>query len=152
MNRFRRAATAALVATAVALSSCTPFTRVSGDGSTLARLDGSWTVKYVAGKELQGVSQAPELVFDTDKGTVTGFDGCNRLNGTFTFDGGRLKAKTATTRMACPNDAARQASAAVADLLGNGAEVVEVALGQGRVLIIKNASSEIRLVPSAFAR
>lgn len=152
MNLFRHAARATLVAAAVALSACTPFTRVSGDSSMLGKLDGNWTVKYVASKELQGVSPAPELVFDTAKGTVTGFDGCNRLNGTFTFDGGRLKEKTATTRMACPNDAAHPASAAVADLLGNGAEVVEVALGQGRVLLVKNASSEIRLVPSALAK
>lgn len=57
---------------------------------------------------------------DTAKGTVTGFDGCNRRNGTFTFDVGRLKAKTATTRMACASNAARQASTAIGDLLGNG--------------------------------
>ena len=33
-------------------------------------------------------------------------------------------------------------------LLGQGAEVVEVAVGAGRVLLIKNAEAEIRLVPA----
>ena len=143
-------AVSVLGAVMVLLSACTPFTKVGGDNKTLGKLGGSWVVRHVAGKDLAGVR--PELTFDTSKGTITGFDGCNRINGTFAFEGDRLKAKTASTRMACPNDPAHEASAAIHDLLNNGAEVVEVAMGQGRVLLMRNASAEIKMWPSANAK
>lgn len=49
--------------------------------------------------------------------------------------------------MACLNETAASTSAAIHTLLGQGAEVVEVAVS-GRVLLLKNAEAEIRLVPA----
>jgi heat shock protein HslJ len=131
------------------VSACTPFTRFEGDSKTLAKLDGNWTVKYVAGKQIHEVS--PKINFDTAKGTLTGHDGCNHINGKFTFDSGLLKSNVATTRMACPNDVARAASAEIHNLLTNGAEVVEIAIGKGHVLMLKNEAAEIRLIPGEYA-
>ncbi|MBS3954741.1 MAG: META domain-containing protein [Methylomicrobium sp.] len=140
-----------LVAASLLLSACSPFTRVDRDDpKTLALLDGNWTVRYVAGKEIQDVS--PELNFDTTKGTLTGSDGCNRINGPITMQDGRLKAKVISTRMACTNETARAASQEINNLLSNGAEVVEVAMGKGRVLLMKNDSAEIRLIPTEYAK
>ncbi len=147
-NRF--IAVVLVLGSVMALSSCTPFTKIAGNSETLGKLEGSWVVKYVAGKELEGVR--PELTFDTAKGALTGFDGCNRLNGTFAFEADRLKAKTAATRMACPNEAARQASAAINDLINNGAEVIETAIYGVRVLMMRNASAEIRMWPIDYAK
>lgn len=150
MNASRRIAALSVIGAAVLLSACSPFTKVTGSADTVAKLDGEWAVMYVGGKKLEGVR--PELKFDSAKRAVSGFDGCNRLNGSFTFEGERLRAKTASTRMACPNDTARQASAEIHELLSNGAEVVEVAMGQGRVLMLKNAKAEIRMGSSQHVK
>ena len=103
-------------------------------------------MRYVAGKEIP--KPHPELRFDSAAGTLSGSDGCNRISGRFSFEDGRLKARAASTRMACLNETAASTSAAIHTLLGQGAEVVEVAVGAGRVLLIKNAEAEIRLVPA----
>lgn len=137
---------AALPLAATLLSACSPFTRIEGDSRTLAKLDGSWAVRYVAGKEIP--RPHPVLRFDSAAGTLSGSDGCNRISGRFSFEDGRLKARAASTRMACLNDTAASTSAAIHTLLGQGAEVVEVAVGAGRALLIKNAEAEIRLVPA----
>jgi hypothetical protein len=54
--------------------------------------------------------------------------------------------------MACTSDAAKQVSGAINDLLSSGAEVVETALFKGHVLMMRNTSSEIRLVHAAYAQ
>lgn len=136
----------ALPLAAALLSACSPFTRIEGDAHTAGKLDGSWAVRYVAGKEIP--KPHPELRFDSAAGTLSGSDGCNRISGPFSFEDGRLKARAASTRMACLNETAASTSAAIHTLLGQGAEVVEVAVGAGRVLLIKNAEAEIRLVPA----
>jgi heat shock protein HslJ len=49
-------------------------------------------------------SKAPNLRFEA--GRVSGFAGCNRLGGTYTLDGDRLKlGMLSMTKMACPGDA-----------------------------------------------
>lgn len=136
----------ALPLAAALLSACSPFTRIGGDANTAGKLDGSWAVRYVAGKEIPGPH--PVLRFDSATSTLSGSDGCNRISGRFSFEDGRLKARAASTRMACLNDTAARTSAAIHTLLGQGAEVVEVAVGAGRALLIKNAEAEIRLVPA----
>ena len=89
------------------------------------------------------------MTFDTAHGTISGFHGCNPIRGPYTFEGSRLKAKIASGRMACTSDAAKQASAAINDLLTNGAEVVETSLLKGHVLMLRNNNAEIRLWPTA---
>lgn len=133
----------------MALTACTPFTRIQGDADTLSKLNGDWLVKYVAGKPLATMAKEPQMIFDTAHGTISGFDGCNPIRGPYTFEGGRLKAKIASGRMACTSDAAKQASAAINDLLTNGAEVVETSLLKGHVLMLRNNNAEIRLWPTA---
>ena len=136
----------ALPLAAALLSACGPFSRTGGDGKAVDKLDGSWAVRFVAGKEIPGPH--PVLRFDSATSTLSGSDGCNRISGRFSVEDGRLKARAASTRMACLNDTAASTSAAIHTLLGQGAEVVEVAMGAGRVLLIRNAEAEIRLVPA----
>lgn len=136
--------TAAAAALILTLTACNPFTKVTDDQAAARKLEGTWQVLMVDGKKLEG-ERKPELVFDTAKNAVSGFDGCNRINGTFGFDNGLLKAKTASTRMACLNDEARQASAAIAELFANGGQAVEMTMFGAHVVMIKNAKAEIRL-------
>lgn len=148
--RFPRLTAACLAGATLLLSACSPFTRIQGDSKTVGKLDGSWAVRYVAGKEIP--KPYPALTFDSAAGTLSGSDGCNRISGRFSFEEGRLKARTASTRMACLNETAASTSAAIHTLLDQGAEVVEVAMGAGRMLQIRNAEAEIRLVPAEHDR
>lgn len=58
------------------------------------------------------------------------------------------EATIATTRKACPNETARAVSQKMANLLKNGAEVVETSFMGTHVLLLKNSSAELRLGPS----
>lgn len=136
---------AVLPLAAALLTACSPLNHLAGDGMPAKRLDGRWAVRYVAGQEIP--APYPELDFDAAAGTLGGSDGCNRLRGRFSLEDGRLQAHTASTRTACLNDAAARTSAAIHTLLGQGAEVVEVTMGTGRGLLIRNGGAEIRLVP-----
>ena len=135
---------AAAAAALIGLSACNPFTKMTGDQAATRKLEGTWQVLLVDGKKLEG-ERKPELVFDTRNNTVSGFDGCNRINGSFSFDKGLLKAKTVSTRMACTSDEARQASAAIAELFAHGGEAVEMTMFGAHVVMIKNAKAEIRM-------
>lgn len=129
-------------------AACTPFTKVKGDDKTAVKMDGSWTVLWSGGAQLEGVTPKPTIVFNTGNNTVSGFDGCNNFKGSYTFVDGKLKAKVSGTRMACPNEAARGVSGQMANLFANGAEVVETSFMAGHVLLLKNSSAELRLGPS----
>lgn len=133
---------------AIGATACTPFTKIKGDDKTAARIDGSWTVLWSGGAKLEGVTPKPTMVFNTGSNSVSGFDGCNNYKGGYSFDGGKLKAKVAGTRMACPNETARAVSEQMANLLTNGAEVVDTSFMGAHVLLLKNSSAELRLGPS----
>lgn len=98
--------------------------------------------------KLEGVSPRPTIVFNTSDGSVSGFDGCNNFKGTYTLQGGRLKAKVAGTRKACPSDVARGVSEQINNLFSNGAEVVETSFMGAHVLMLKNNAAELRIAPS----
>ena len=148
MQAFRISAAAAAFAASVALvglPACSSVAGVTGAQASARTLDGGWQVQAVDGKPLDG-ARKPELTFDTGKNTVTGFDGCNRISGGYSLEGGRLTApRLVSTRMACLGDEPRRASAAIAELFANGAEVVETTVAGERVLTIRNAKAEIRL-------
>ena len=67
-----------------------------------------WKLKTLAGKEVKMVeNQKREIHFilKTENDRVTGFAGCNTINGEYTLEeGNRIKfGKMASTRMFCPN-------------------------------------------------
>ncbi len=132
----------------MSMAACTPFTKVQGEDKTVAKINGSWTVLWSGGAELEGVDPKPTIIFNTRDNSVSGFDGCNNYKGSYSFVNGKLQAKVAATRMACTNDAARGVSKQMADLFSNGADVVETSLYGAHVLMLKNSSAELRLGPS----
>lgn len=136
-------------AVTIGVAACTPFTPIKGDDGTEAKLNGSWTVGWVGGAELdKSVSPKPTIVLDTGNKTVSGMDGCNNYKGTYSFAGDTLKAQVAGDQKACPNEAAKAASAQIALLFSEGARVVETKLMGARVLQLKSASAEVRASPS----
>lgn len=75
----------------------------------------TWVLISLGGSGFQMRSNAtPTLSFRGD-GTVSGYDGCNRMSGGYSTDGGSLSfGALAVTRMACPGDGALQAAYAAA--------------------------------------
>lgn len=150
MESGKVAASVAVLAMAGVLGACTPFTKIDGsDPSALSKLDGSWTVINTGGTEVKGMDPEAVIVFDTAGSTVSGFDGCNNFKGTFTFEGGRLKAKVAGTRKACTSDMARTISGRISDLFAQGAEAVDTSFMGANVLMLKNDNGDIRMAPTA---
>lgn len=150
MNARPRLAVAVAFAGTLLVAGCSPFTRVE-DGDAMKDLNGTWTVAYIAGEEIKDKTVAPTITFDSATSTVSGNNGCNEFRGSYRFEGGKLKANVRETRMACPNDVAEAASKEIRTVLEEGAEVVKVSLGVGRVLLMKSDSGELRLFPPEAA-
>ncbi len=62
-------------------------------------LDGNWHLRVMDGKEVRKARAI--LDFDAGKMKVSGFDGCNRINGTLKGDEKHMSSKLISTRMAC---------------------------------------------------
>lgn len=133
-----------------ACSSLNPFTKIDGsDASLMSRMDGSWTVVNTGDTKVEGVNPPATIVFNTADRSVSGFDGCNDFKGSYTLTGGLLKANVAGTRRACTSDAASKVSALIADLFKQGAEVVDMRFMAGKILMLKNASGDVRMGPTS---
>lgn len=106
----------------------------------------------MGGTKIEGMDPLPTIVFNTADHSVSGYDGCNDFKGTYAFDGKLMKAKVAGTRRACTSDVARSVSTRIADLLSQGAEVVELSMFGANVLMLKNASGDVRMGPTSVAQ
>lgn len=62
-------------------------------------LDGNWHLRVMDGKEVRKARAI--LDFDAGKMKVSGFDGCNRINGNLKGDEKHMSSKLISTRMAC---------------------------------------------------
>lgn len=62
-------------------------------------LDGNWHLRVMDGKEVRKARAI--LDFDAKKMKVSGFDGCNQINGTLKGDDKHMSSNLISTRMAC---------------------------------------------------
>lgn len=149
MNPGKYIKTSVVVAAVSLLGACsglTPFTKIDGSNAdNLARMDGSWTVINMGGVKVENLTPPAVLVFDTKAHKLSGFDGCNDIQGNFSFERGLLKAQVSSTRRACTSEQARTVSARIQDLLSHGAEVVDTTFMQASVLMLKNANGDVRM-------
>ncbi len=65
----------------------------------LSDLDGNWHLRVMDGKEVRKARAI--LDFDAGKMKISGFDGCNQINGTLKGDEKHMSSKLISTRMAC---------------------------------------------------
>ena len=102
MNRYLILIMIALI---IIASACSNSKRVSARRTDL---NAQWVLLSIAGEKdpekIYAETKTPELNFDTQKMTVTGNNGCNRLSGKYSFP---QKERIAfgpfiTTKMACP--------------------------------------------------
>jgi heat shock protein HslJ len=158
MNILQSTSCALALATAGLLGACSssgsgsflnPFTKIDGtDPSVLAKMSGSWTVINTGGTQIENMDPPAVVVFNTADSSVSGFDGCNNFNGTYSFTEGRLKANVASTRRACTTDMARTVSTRLNALFGEGAEVVETSFMAANVLMLRNDNGDVRMGPT----
>lgn len=61
-----------------------------------------WVLKELNGKVIESTPQrAIYLQFNSDKGSITGFGGCNSITGTYSKNGPSIESKVASTKMFC---------------------------------------------------
>jgi heat shock protein HslJ len=90
------------------------------------------------------------IVFDSQNHKVSGFDGCNNFNGSYSFEGKLIKGRLLSTQMACPSDEARAVSSTLHRLFDQGAEVITIHFlsAKGLVLLNKEIDAELVLEPT----
>ena len=106
-------------------------------------LAGEWRVASIDGAAMAEGPQQPTIAFNSDDGQVSGSTGCNRFNGTFTFqkDANELTfGPLATTRKMCRGDNPEQAFLAVMN-----AQPLKVVALPGRAFIRGNSGSRMEL-------
>lgn len=84
--------------------------RYEGCGQYLenANLNGKWILDKIGNRSVQASEFAkglPELVLNLEGSSISGHDGCNRVNGSMEVMGNRIRfSSLASTKMACPGN------------------------------------------------
>ena len=95
-----------LLVSALLLISCAASKRES---ISRAELSGTWLLNDINGEKdvdkIYNWAKTPELVFDANKLTVSGNNGCNRISGKYSLpQKGKISfARMVSTKMACPD-------------------------------------------------
>ena len=111
-------------------------------------VDGNWRVQTIAGRP---VVRGTNVTVSFDNGRVTGNSGCNRFNGRFTLDRGRLSAgPLITTKRACVG---RFQNVQERDLLALLGQRLSVSRNRGGKLVMTGARGRtLVLVPETGRR
>lgn len=98
----------ALLAVAGGIGFGTGIAACAAPSATLPLRGTLWQVLPLQAAEMSPPAPA-ELRLDPEGSRYSGFTGCNRISGSFELDGPRLRIEPgATTRMACPGEAAAE--------------------------------------------
>lgn len=110
-------------------------------------VDGNWRVQTIAGRP---VLRGTTVTVSFDDGRVTGNSGCNRFNGRFTLERGRLNAgPLITTRRACVG---RFQNAQERDLLALLGERLSVSRNRNGKLVMTGARGRTLVLAPETAR
>lgn len=128
----------------ILLVGCAPFSSIKRNEPPKSSIDGHWAVLNNGQSKIENLPRPPVVVFDTRNHSVYGFDGCNEFRGNYVLEGGQIKARLATTRMACFGETPQAVSTTLHRLFDQGAEIVEVS---PKTLLIRNKTmgAELRL-------
>jgi heat shock protein HslJ len=104
----------------VVIMSCRPSHQIGelvGVPATRTLEDTVWELKELNGKAIDPVAQKPIWVlFNSAKGNVSGYSGCNSFTGSYTKTGTSIESKLASTRMFC--EGKMETETAILNLLG----------------------------------
>lgn len=131
---------------AFALTACMTVSTVQGEGVVETKIQGNWTVIHDGTARVE-LNPPAIVLFEAGSNRVSGFDGCNTFRGDYVFDGGLIKARLVSTRMACKDGVASAVSATLHKLFTQGAEVAEREMMGVMVLTLRNksAGAELRM-------
>ncbi|MBM0493201.1 META domain-containing protein [Aeromonas jandaei] len=142
---IKRSSVIAIVGAASLLSACVPFKRLESDSDIHNKLSGSWVVMHNGHNKIEGLNPAAFITFTNDDNKMSGYDGCNNFNGSYSMEQGVLKANVRSTRKACQGEVARDVSQAMQLLLKDGAEVVSIEFMGAKALSLRNKSDNVEL-------
>lgn len=133
----------------VLLAACAPVAPIQNQAQSEPRIEGRWTVLHHGKTKIENLPRMPFVVFDTQKHQVSGFDGCNHFHGHYVFEGGQIKAKLVSTRMACLGATESALSSTLHQLFDQGAEVISFNEMSAKVLLIRNKALGAELLLGA---
>ncbi|MCR3970912.1 META domain-containing protein [Aeromonas veronii] len=127
------------------LSACVPFKRIESQSDVHAKLGGNWVVIHDGHKKVEGLTPAAFISFNEDDNKLSGFDGCNRFNGSYQMENGILKSTVRSTKKVCTGPIANDVSNIMQLLLKDGAEVVSIEFMGAKALLLRNKSDDVEL-------
>ncbi|KRV80694.1 META domain-containing protein [Aeromonas veronii] len=129
------------------LTACTPFKRLQNEEELHNSISGSWTVLHDGHQKIENLTPPAVIYFDPVKNKISGFDGCNKFNGSYVMEQSILKGKVMSTKMGCSDPVASNISSTMQSLFANGAEVVSVNFMGAKVIMLRNKEmkQELRL-------
>lgn len=133
------------VGTLSLLTACVPFKKLENESDIHNKISGSWTVMHDGHKKIEGITPPAFIEFNQDNNGISGFDGCNKFNGTYSMDYGVLKASIKTNRMACKNSIAKEVSRSMQTLLINGAQVASIEFMGAKAILLANKDKNVEL-------
>jgi len=108
----------------------------------LDELDGNWHLRIMDGMEVRKARAI--LEFDSEKMTVSGFDGCNQISGTLVvISDNNMTAGLTSTKMACREPVHAYASKRLHEALAEGFNITETKNHGINGITIKSKNHEL---------
>jgi len=124
------------------LLSSLAMSQLSADPIDLEKLSGNWHLRVMDGMEVRKARAI--LDFDANKMHISGFDGCNRINGTLeTNSTNIMRAQLMSTRMACRENIHRWVSKRLHETVNKGFSVREETKYGVEGITIKSSEHEL---------
>lgn len=105
------------------LTACSLLQPLQDTGNSNDELNGSWILFHDGQQPITGMTPPANLMLDSRQQRISGFDGCNRLVGTYRLQQQQLLATIVSTRLPCHNQTAQRISQTLQALLRDGAEI-----------------------------
>ena len=107
----------------------------------LNELDGNWHLRVMDGKEVRKARAIRD--FDAKKMKLSGFDGCNQINGTLKGNERHMSSKLTTTRMACRESIHLYVSKKLHETIAEGFSIKEEEKYGIKGITIKSSKHEL---------
>jgi heat shock protein HslJ len=116
---------------AVLYSSC-----ISAETIDLDDLDGNWHLRIMDGMEVRKARAI--LDFDSEKMTINGFDGCNRITGTLIINNDTMSSQLKMTKRACRLSVQTYVSQRLHEVMKEGFIITETITNGVEGITLKN--------------
>jgi len=114
----------------------TPYASAQSKAIDLDDLNGNWHLRVMDGMEVRKARAI--LDFDTEKMTISGFDGCNRITGTLIINNDTMSSQLKTTKRACRLSVQAYVSQRLHEVMKEGFTISETTTNGVEGITLKN--------------